>query len=200
MNSPETITLENDLIRLEPLSEIHFNELLAISLKNPDLLKFSPSPFGSEESLKNNFYQALQAQKDGLRYTFCIYDKSEARYIGCSSFGNISTENQRLEIGWTWIDKKSQGRGLNQHCKYLLLSYAFDELEIERVEFRTDSRNVQSRKALEKIGGVYEGTLRSHTLMLDGYRRDTAYYSILKSDWTRLKNEKFASFKIERRI
>jgi N-acetyltransferase len=199
MNFKKSIILENDLVRLEPLTMIHFNELLPIALKTPDLLKFSPSYFGDEKSLKINIRSAIEARENKQRYAFCIYDKSKARYIGCSSFGNISTQNQRLEIGWTWIGKDSQGRGLNQQCKYLLLSYAFDELGIERVEFRTDSRNVQSRKALEKIGGIYEGTLRSHTLMIDGYRRDTAYYGILKSDWTRLKSEKFDQSKAYKR-
>ena len=119
--------------------------------------------------------------------------KPLARISGGSitSFGNISTKDRRLEIGWTWIDKESQGTGLNKYCKHLMLSHAFEKLIMQRVEFKTDNRNNQSKKAIEKIGGTFEGILRSHTLMLDGYRRDTAYYSILKNEWDRINNTIF---------
>src|SRR5690606_4403529 len=108
--------------------------------------------------------------------------------------GSISLKDLRLEIGWTWIDRATQGSGLNKHCKYLLLSYAFENLGIQRIEFKTDSRNIQSRKAIEKIGGVYEGLLRNHTLLPDGYRRDTVYYSILKAEWEAVKRRHFDQF------
>ena len=70
-----------------------------------------------------------------------------------------------------------------------MLQYAFDNLEAERVEFKTDERNSASRKAIEKIGGQFEGILRRHTLMYDGFRRNTVYYSILRSEWSKLKND-----------
>ncbi len=187
MNFAENIILENDRVQLEPLTINHLNELLWISLSTPDLLKFSPSPFGNKELLKINIQDLIQDRKNGKRYGFAIYDKINAKYVGSTSFGDISIKDSRLEMGWTWIDKESQGTGLNKQCKYLLLSHAFEKLSIERIEFKIDSRNIQSRKAIEKIGGFYEGKLRSHTLMLDGRRRDTVYYSILKSDWKSIK-------------
>ncbi len=191
MKFKENIILEDDRVRLEPLTMDHFSELLPISLQNPDLLKFSPSPFGSRESLEINFQNAIHDRVDENRYAFVIYDKVNTRYIGSTSFGNISVKNNRLEIGWTWISKESQGTGLNKRCKYLLLDYAFEKLTMERVEFKTDSRNIQSRTAIEKIGGSYEGTLRSHTLMLDNHRRDTVCYSILKSEWAEIRERIF---------
>lgn len=191
MNFSENIILENNRVRLEPLTMNHLNELLPISLKTPDLLRFSPSPFGNKKLLKINIQDLIQDRKDGKQYAFAIYDKINTKYVGSTSFGNISIKDQRLEIGWTWIDKESQGTGLNKQCKYLLLSHCFEKLSIERVEFKIDSRNIQSRKAIEKIGGFYEGKLRSHTLMLDGYRRDTICYSILRSDWKMIKTRYF---------
>ena len=83
--------------------------------------------------------------------------------------------------------KDFQKTGLNRNCKYLLLKFAFDELRAERVELKTDERNTASRNAIQKIGGQIEGILRSHTLMYDGYRRNTVYYSILKNEWQGLK-------------
>lgn len=187
MNFNESIILENERVRLEPLSVNHLTSLLPIALKYPDLLQFSPSPFGSEESLKQNIEDSLAERANEQRYPFAIFDKLNGHFVGSTSYGNISLANQRLEIGWTWIDKAVQGTGLNKQCKHLLLAYAFSTLAIERVEFRTDERNLQSRKAIEKIGGKYEGTLRSHTLMLDGHRRDTVCFSILRNEWPELE-------------
>lgn len=191
MNFKENIVLENKRVRLEPLSDIHLIELLPIAINHPNLLKYSPSPFGTEEQLQENIRKAIDSRADKQRYPFVIFDKQNNTYVGSTSYGNISVKDQRLEIGWTWIDKKSQGTGLNIYCKHLLLAYAFDKLGIQRVEFKTDSRNIQSRKAIEKIGGKFEGELRSHTLMPDGHRRDTVYYSILKNEWNIFKETTF---------
>ena len=77
---------------------------------------------------------------------------------------------------------------MNRNCKYLLLEYAFAKLNAERVEFKTDERNIASRTAIEKIGGQLEGILRRHTLMYDGHRRNTVYYSILKDEWEEMQS------------
>ena len=191
MNFTENIVLENKRVRLEPLSDIHLIELLPIAINHPKLLKYSPSPFGTEEQLEENIRKAIDSRVNKQRYPFAIFDKQNDVYVGSTSYGNISLKDHRLEIGWTWIDKKSQGTGLNKYCKHLLLAYAFDSLGIQRVEFKTDSRNIQSRKAIEKIGGKFEGELRSHTLMPDGHRRDTVYYSMLKKEWNNFKETTF---------
>jgi len=100
-----------------------------------------------------------------------------------SSFGNVSVLDSRVEIGWSWIGLDFQGTGVNSEYKRLLLSFAFDKLKFIRVEFKTDVLNVKARRALEKIGAVEEGVLRSHTQMHHNRRRDTIYYSILQEEW-----------------
>ena len=195
MNFIENIVLENDRVRLEPLDKNHLNQLLPIVIKHPDLLQYSPSPFGTPELLEENISKAITSRIDKQRYPFAIFDKLNNRFVGSTSFGNISTKDKRLEIGWTWIDKESQGTGLNKYCKHLLLSYAFEKLIMQRVEFKTDNRNNQSKKAIGKIGGTFEGILRSHTVMRNGYRRDTAYYSILKHEWDSINNTIFKEIK-----
>ena len=194
MNFEEKIVLENHRVKLEPLGVGHLEQLLPIAERHPDLLLYSPSPFGSEELLKLYIEKALAAKASKDRYPFVIINKADGEYAGSTSYGNISTPNQRLEIGWTWLDKKFHGAGLNKHCKFLLLDYAFGKLEIERVEFKTDSRNLQSRKAIAKIGGIFEGELRSHTLMRDGFRRNSVYYSILRKEWENLRDTTFKEF------
>lgn len=191
LNFEENIILENNFIRLIPLQEKHLTELLPIALKHPNLLKYSPSLFGNKENLQFYMQEALSNRENKQRYAFVIFDKRLKTYIGSTSYGNISNHDKRLEIGWTWLDKSAQGKGMNKQCKFLLLQYAFENLGFERIELKTDSRNLQSRRAIEKIGATFEGQLRSHTLMLDGYRRTTIYYSILKEEWRNLKFELF---------
>jgi len=188
------IILENDRAKLRPLILDDHNNLAPIAFKNQDLLRLSPSEIHTTEKLQAYITAALKAKADGIRYPFIIIDKADQAYAGSTSFGNISNQNQRIEIGWTWIGKDFQGSGLNQACKALLLSYAFDTLEFERVELKTDTRNLQSRRAMEKIGAQMEGTLRSHTVMSDGYRRDTVYYSILRNEWPNIKSTIFSDY------
>ena len=85
------------------------------------------------------------------------------------------------------VKEKFQGTGLNAHMKFLMLGYAFEELDFEKVEFRIDQRNIKSRRAVEKLGAQLEGVLRRDTLMSDGYRRSTCCYGILKEEWPELK-------------
>ena len=187
----KNITLENDRVILQPLTTEDWQLLLPIATADKTLMQYSPSRTYNETYLKEYIDTALKAKNTGVRFPFTIFDKQKNEYAGCTSFGNISNKNLRVEIGWTWLGKEFQGTGLNKACKFLMLSYAFETLEFERVELKTDTRNKQSRRAIEKIGGQYEGILRSHTLMSDGYRRDTVYYGLLKSDWQSVKNDIF---------
>ena len=191
LNFDENIILENNFIRLVPLQKKHLTELVPIALKHPDLLKYSPSLFGNEENFQFYVQDAIDSRQKKQRYPFVIFDKTLDTYIGSTSYGNISNPHKRLEIGWTWLDKSAQGKGINKQCKFLLLQYAFENLGFERIELKTDSRNLQSKRAIEKIGAKFEGELRSHTLMLDGHRRSTVYYSIIKEEWPAIKFELF---------
>ena len=191
MNFPfdHDIILENSFALLTPINEIDIDKLLAVATKDKDLLKFSPMPIYTRELLKEYIDKAIDNRRNKNRYTFVVFDKTKNAFAGSTSFLNISNPDDRLEIGGTWYGKEFQRTGLNRNCKYLLLEFAFDILNAERVEFKTDERNLASRKAIEKIGGQFEGILRRHTLMYDGFRRNTVYYSILKSEWNGLKDQ-----------
>jgi len=181
------IILENSFVLLRPINKQDIENLLEVATKDKDLLQFSPSPVYNEELLTEYIDKAIQYRQNNIRYTFCVFDKTKNAYAGSTSFLNISNPDDRLEIGATWYGKEYQRTGLNRNCKYLLLEYAFDKLSAERVEFKTDERNIASRKAIEKIGAQFEGLLRRHTLMYDGFRRNTVCYSILKSEWQDLR-------------
>lgn len=190
------IVLENDKVRLEPLSWDHFEFLLPISISDPDLLKFSPAEFGTDQALKKYIDNTLKLRKQHLKCTFAIFDKEQNEFAGSTSFMNISEVDERLEIGSTWLGTKYQRSGLNKNCKYLLMQYAFSKAKCKRIEFKTDNRNSQSKKSIEAIGGKYEGLLRSHTSMLDGFRRDTVCYSILLNEWKEIRKTIFKEIDI----
>ncbi len=189
MNFPfdKEIILENSLTLLSPLRLSDIDNLLQVATSNKDLLQFSPAQIHSNDLLKQYIDKSLNDRNNKSRYPFSIFDKSKNAYAESTSFLHISNADNRIEIGATWIGTEYQKTGLNRNCKVLLLAFAFDKLSVARVEFKTDERNLVSRKAIEKIGGKFEGILRSHTLMLDGFRRNTVCYSILKNEWTDLK-------------
>jgi RimJ/RimL family protein N-acetyltransferase len=191
MNFPfeKEITLENSFALLKPLQFSDINNLLKIATEDEQLLQYSPLPIFSEKLLTEYVVKSIKERENKTRYSFTIFDKRKNSYAGSTSFMNISNVDSRLEIGSTWIGKEFQRTGLNRNCKYLLLNFAFDELGAERIELKTDERNNASRNAIQKIGGQFEGILRSHTLMYDGFRRNTVYYSILKKEWEKIEKD-----------
>lgn len=188
-----TKSFENSIAKLRPLEENDFNAFIDIAFEESIWIR-TTNKIQTEEDLRKYVEDSIKERERNFRYPFTIIDKRINRIAGCTSYANVSAKDKRLEIGWTWLGKEFQGTGLNKACKFLLLNNAFENLEMERVELKTDVLNMQSRKAMMKIGAVEEGILRSHTLMPDGRRRDTIYYSILKSEWLNIKETIFKEF------
>ncbi|MBT8395185.1 MAG: GNAT family N-acetyltransferase [Bacteroidia bacterium] len=182
--------LENNFIRLSLLDLSNYEHLLPIA-QQEKLIQYSPSDISSPDTLKKYVQIAVDGYYQGTVIPFIIYDKAKNQYAGSTRFGNIDQENKVLHIGWTWIGKQFHGTGLNTNMKFLMLQYAFEDLKFEKVEFRIDERNAQSRKAIEKIGAKLDGILRSDTVMLDTFRRNTCCYSILKEEWPEVKTRCF---------
>ncbi|HOZ96961.1 MAG TPA: GNAT family protein [Niabella sp.] len=185
----EELVLENDRVLLRPVVMEDVSHLQSIALQEKELLQYSPNAIHTLELLKAYIKNAISLRENKTRYSFIIFDKWKNAYAGSTSFLNISQDDDRLEIGATFLGKSFQRTGLNRNCKYLLLEYAFDHLKAERVELRTDERNISSRNAIEKLGARLEGVLRKHMVMFDGYRRNTVCYSILKEEWALLKTD-----------
>jgi RimJ/RimL family protein N-acetyltransferase len=181
------IILEDDRVLLRPLTTNDFDNLSPVAYHDNDILQFSPKSVHTPEMLRAYIDGAVHDRAVCFRYPFIVFDKHANAYAGSTSYVNISNPDKRLEIGYTWYAKKFQRTGLNRHCKWLLLNYAFDTLDFERVEFRTDERNIQSRTAIGKLGAKQEGILRSHTIMSDGFRRNTVCFSILKDEWMEIR-------------
>ena len=182
--------LENDFVKLSLLDLSNYEHLVPIAQQDK-LIQFSPSDISTPEALKDYVQRAFDGYYHKTTIPFSIYDKTKNQYAGTTRFGHIDWKNKVLHIGWTWIGRQFQGTGLNKNMKFLMLKYAFEELEFEKVEFRIDKRNIRSRKAVEKIGATLEGISRSDTVMLDGFRRNTCCYAILKEEWLEIRQRCF---------
>jgi RimJ/RimL family protein N-acetyltransferase len=192
MNFKGIIILEDDYVLLRPLTQPDEEGFAGIAFEY-DIWKYTRALVMNREELKAYINLALEEKEKEIRYPFTVIDKLTGEIAGSTSYANISIRDKRIEIGWTWLGKKFQGTGLNNRCKFLLMKYAFEHLKFERVEFKTDVLNTAARKALLKIGAIEEGVLRSHTVMQDGRRRDTIYYSVLAGEWESVKKKFFNS-------
>lgn len=185
-NQMKAPTLENHRVKLTLLDLGNYKHLHHIS-QEPLLLQYSPSKIDTPEDLKEYVQTAIDDYYHRTAIPFVVFDKKANAYAGCTRFGFINWQDKVLHIGWTWIGSAFQGTGLNMSMKFLMLEYAFEILEFDKVEFRVDERNIRSRKAVEKLGAKLEGLLRKDILMPDGFKRSSCCYGILKEEWPEIK-------------
>jgi RimJ/RimL family protein N-acetyltransferase len=131
--------------------------------------------------------KALDLQAAGSQLPFTTVVREGDRVVGSTRYMNIDAVNHRVEIGTTWIARSRQRSFVNTHAKFLMLRHAFEALGCNAVELRTHVMNDQSRAAIERVGAKLDGILRSHMIMPDGHVRDTAVYSIVRSEWSGVK-------------
>lgn len=178
------VILQDYAVLLRPLQHSDIENLLHFSLNEPEIWTFSSIPAAGRENLKNYIDLALKARENKTEFPFIVYDKKTNAYAGSTRFYDINLPFKTLQLGYTWYGKDYQGTGLNKHCKFLMLEFAFEVLGMERVEFRADSNNAKSIAAMKSIGCQVEGILRSHMPTIqNGVRRDSIILSILKSEW-----------------
>lgn len=180
----ESYILEDDRALLLPLQQKHFTDLLRYALEEPETWDYSLVSAAGENGLKDYLQIALNAKETGKEYPFIVFDKKTNEFAGSTRFYDLNLPYKTLQLGYTWYGKKFRGTGLNKHCKFLLLQFSFEELGVERVEFRADSRNEKSIAAMKSIGCKVEGILRSNMpTREEGRRRDSIVLSILKDEW-----------------
>jgi RimJ/RimL family protein N-acetyltransferase len=144
---------------------------------------------------------AMEDQSTGWALPFAIRDLHRQAIVGSTRFldldywswppawppGRTTPRPDAIptvaEIGSTWLAPSAQGTGCNTEAKLLMLAHAFDTWGVLRVTLKTDARNAHSRRAIERIGGRFEGIRRAHSRAVDGSVRDTAYYSVIVEEW-----------------
>ncbi len=175
--------LEDETALLRPLKDSDRELLLEYAENEPELWKYSMVETAGKENMQRYISFALNQRKEKKEYPFIVFDKRKNKLVGSTRFYDIQLYHKTLQLGYTWYGKEFQGTGLNKHCKYLLLDFAFDKMEMERVEFRADSTNERSINAMKSIGCKVEGILRSNALCENGKRRDSIVLSILREEW-----------------
>jgi len=176
--------MESEHLKLEVLTSGRIPELFAALGTDPEIYRWLP--FARPNSLED-FAPVLEGfirdTDSGSRIAYAVILKSSSLAIGTTSFLDLNPTHNSLEIGSTFYAKEYWRSFVNTECKILMLSDAFEVRQVERVTIKTDSLNERSRKAILRLGATYEGTLRHHMLRPDGTWRDSAYFSILKSEW-----------------
>lgn len=174
--------LENDRVALFPLEQDHLKDLSQFAINEPEIWNYSLTSGAGIENLTRYIELALEDRKAGKSYPFIVWDKRANKFAGSTRFYDVQPAHQTTQLGYTWYGKEFQGTGLNKNCKFLLLEFAFEHLNVERVEFRADAKNARSIAAMKSIGCIEEGILRSNCQGLTE-RRDSIVLSILKSEW-----------------
>lgn len=200
----EPSVLEGTHVRLEALQHRHAPGLVAASAVDPSLYQWSPIPQGHTEATK--YIETAIAWRDaGTAVPFAVVRRSDDAVIGSTRFWNLERwswpEGHPLhgrmipdacEIGYTWLTRTAIRTPANTESKFLMLAHAFEVWQVRRVCFHTDVRNQRSRSALERIGGRFEGILRSHRMAADYIPRDSARFSIILSEWPGVKERLLA--------
>ena len=195
----EDLVLQGRHVRLEPLAFHHVEGLAAAAAVDPSLYRWSPIPQGETET-KKYIETALTWQEAGTALPFAIIRQNDGVVIGSTRFWNIEHwswpqghpshgrgQPDACEIGYTWFTRSAIRTAANTESKLLLLTHAFEVWQVLRVCFHTDVRNERSRAALARIGGQFEGILRSHRMAADFIPRDSARFSILVAEWPSVK-------------
>ncbi|MBW1638439.1 GNAT family N-acetyltransferase [Microbacterium resistens] len=185
MDFVTSVTLQNDLVRLEPLSDAHAEELAAAAA---DAVHPWYTVVPSAEEVPSEIARRLAEHAAGRMNPFAIRRVATGRLVGMTTYCNVDQPNRRVEIGYTWLTRSAQGTEVNAAAKRLLLQHAFEACDAISVQLFTHAMNGPSRAAIERLGAKLDGILRSHRIMADGSLRDTAVYSILPHEWPAVRS------------
>jgi RimJ/RimL family protein N-acetyltransferase len=166
------------IVRVEPITESHREGLREAAEREPQIHRYT-----NLYSLGFDRWFDLALETTTEIPFVVVVDGLPA---GSTRYLNIESFHRRTEIGWTWLERAQWGSGANIETKYLLLCNAFDRCGYQRVEFKTDARNLRVRGALLGIGGTFEGIFRKHMVLPDSIR-DSAWYAIVDDDWPRVR-------------
>lgn len=187
MQSAADVRLEGRHVMLEPLAPEHADALFAAA-DDPSMFRYLSERLETREDHRGYVQRGLAERDAGRAIPFVIRLRGDGGIVGTTRFAAIDLAHRRAEIGWTWIARRVQRTAVNTECKRLLLAHAFESMQLNRVEFKTDALNQMSRTAIARIGGRPEGIFRSHMVMPDGRVRDTAWFSIVREEWPAVRD------------
>ena len=180
------LTLTGKKIRLRPLLDDDAQTLVNAASEG-ELWNLSYTAVPSKETVDQYITRAIDGRNTGTVIPFVIEDIASNKAIGSTRFWKVDSSNRKLEIGHTWYSKSFQKTYANTEVKYLMLSYAFEELDCVRVQFTTDELNQDSRNAILRIGAKEEGIVRNERIMPNGRIRNSVRFSIIDNEWPAIK-------------
>lgn len=183
------ITLEGNVIRLEPMRREHA-PLLWEAFKGSleEVFRWYPWSMRSLEDFQTYVDRVLAEDARGISVAFATIVRDTGEIVGSTRFMNIDAANRHVEIGGTWIVPAWQRTAVNTEAKYLMLRHAFESWGCLRVELKADALNEQSRAAILRLGAKEEGTFSKHVVCWDGRVRDSVYFSIVDTEWPSVKS------------
>jgi RimJ/RimL family protein N-acetyltransferase len=176
-----TERLEGSIVVLEPFGGEHLEELWEAA-QAPETWTWLAN-LNEREMFDKWIELTLEAEESGDEGTFVTRDLRSGRVVGSSRYLNVRPADRVVEIGWTWLKPSAWRSGANVEAKLLMMRHAFETLECVRVEFKTDARNERSRAALSALPARFEGILRNHMTVPSVGLRDSAYFSVIDSEW-----------------
>lgn len=176
-----TVQLEGSIVTLEPLRAEHAEELWEAA-QAPEIWQWL-AHLNRRERFERWLELTLEAAAAGQAGPFTTRLRDGDRIVGSSRFLNVRPADRVVEIGWTWLHPSAWRSGANVEAKLLMMRHAFETLECVRVEFKTDARNERSRAAIAALPAQFEGILRNHMIVPDVGWRNSAYFSVIDSEW-----------------
>jgi len=178
-------TLTAGGVRLEPLASEH-RDGLARAADFPEIWAHMPLD-ASGEGFQPWFDLALASAETGREAVWAVRSLANGALVGSTRYLAIERRDRRLEIGHTWYTPAVWASAINPACKLALMRHAFEALGFNRVEFKTDNRNLRSQAAIAKLGATREGVFRAHMVRRDGSLRDSVYFSVIRDEWPQVR-------------
>ena len=183
---PYPTKLTGKTVTLISLDRAHFPKLIELA-QDKRIWEHYIYDGSDPETLRSVLEFGITEREKGNQFPFVIQHNASGELIGSTRFLDIQPKHKKLEIGTTWVIPSYWGTAVNLECKLLLLTFCFETLGTLRVQFKTDENNIRSRKAIEKIGGRFEGILRNDMVRANGTVRSSACFSIIDKEWSETK-------------
>lgn len=184
---PRPVTLEGDVVRLEPLWMEHAPALFAAGDEADIWQLVLPRPQGLDGFTKYVRW-ALDQAVLGQQLPFAVIRRSDGELVGSTRYAHIDPPNRTIEIGYTWYRNDARRTAVNTEAKYLLMTHAFETLTAIRVWLQTDKRNERSQQAIARLGATKEGELRNERIIADGRFRTSVVFSVIAEEWPATKS------------
>lgn len=181
------VRLGGSVVELEPLTEEHIGDLMEIARADPEVYRFTSTPV-TEAEREHYFARAFAERDEGTALPFAVRARAGGDLVGTTRLADYVPRYRNCELGYTWFRADLFGEGFNTDSKYVLLRYAFEELGLIRVQIHTDTRNVSSQRAIRALGAKFEGVLRRHMIVKEGWVRDTMVFAITDLAWPSVRD------------